>query len=523
MRITENLINAGFLQRTARTLFNMTQAQAQISSGKKISRPSDDPRVLSQSLELRSDLRRIEDFKENVSSATAFMSLTESSLQEISDLLSRAKEILVEAANAPSEGIAEDAHSQELLAMLDSVLLIANRDVAGRYLFSGQQTNRPAYAQLGGQYVYQGDTADLVEQLGNGLRVAMNLTGPDAFQTVPSRIVGDSDLDAALSEITKLAELKQGSGVPAGPIRLTDSNGVTVDVDLAGAETIADVVRGINDAGTALVAQIAADGKHLEITDTAGGSGTKIEDINGGSLAQGLGIATETDTGLITSVDLDPVANEDTALALLLGGSGVPAGVWTLRNQGEQDTWEGRIDTSDANTVGDLLRLIRDAEDADGRNLGLRGAIEDGKLVIKSIRPHTQVAIADATGGGGAGALGLAGVGEATDIFAILEKAAGAVQEGDHEGIDSMIRLFTEAIDSTASMRGSYGSRARQVLQIGENLEDQKLDLTIRLSDVEDADLAEAVVELTKNEAIYNASLSTGTRLLQNNLFNFIR
>jgi flagellin-like hook-associated protein FlgL len=49
------------------------------------------------------------------------------------------------------------------------------------------------------------------------------------------------------------------------------------------------------------------------------------------------------------------------------------------------------------------------------------------------------------------------------------------------------------------------------------------VDLTIRLSDIEDIDLAQAALELTQAQTVYNASLSVGTRLLELNLFNFIR
>jgi len=173
--------------------------------------------------------------------------------------------------------------------------------------------------------------------------------------------------------------------------------------------------------------------------------------------------------------------------------------------------------------VGELIDLIGAAETPEGTNLGIRGSLEDGRLVLRSIRPHTAISVSDDVAGSSASALGVAGVGEAKDVFRLLEEAAQAVDAHDHDGIDSMIRAFTEAIERTAGVRGSYGARARQVLAVGQNLEDQNLDLTIRLSDVEDADLAKAVIDLAKSEAIYNASLATGTRMLNLSIFNYIR
>ena len=90
MRVTENLIMQNFLQRTASTLSTMARAQEQISSGKKLLRPSDDPRALAKSLSVRSDLRRVATYADNASAASAFMSLTESSRKGVSDLVYRA-------------------------------------------------------------------------------------------------------------------------------------------------------------------------------------------------------------------------------------------------------------------------------------------------------------------------------------------------------------------------------------------------------------------------------------------------
>ena len=47
--------------------------------------------------------------------------------------------------------------------------------------------------------------------------------------------------------------------------------------------------------------------------------------------------------------------------------------------------------------------------------------------------------------------------------------------------------------------------------------------MTVRLSDVEDADFVEAAIELAKAETIYSATLASGARMFDLNLVNFIR
>ncbi|GJM44467.1 MAG: hypothetical protein DHS20C21_13090 [Gemmatimonadota bacterium] len=523
MRITENMIAMNFLRRSGSALSTMANAQEQLASGRRLLRPSDDPSGLAKSLALNSDLRRVTAHVDNASSATAFMSSTESSLQEISDLISRAKELMVAGQNATSDGEGADAQATELRSLIDSLMLVANREVGGRALFGGRETQGKAYQQIGGNIVYRGDHQDILEEIGNGLRVGVNMPGPKAFQTVPSKVRGNVDLDPLISTTTPLNDLFDGRGAMPATIQVTDGNGITSEVQLGGAENIGQVLDAINNSGTAIVATISADGKSVELTDTSGGGSFSVQDIQGGSLARTLGIASTSDTGTIRGFDLDPVVNENTPMALLLNGAGIPGGLWTLRNDKADGALTAQIDPSQANTVGDLLRMINGAKTPNGEPLGLRASIEGRSLTIQSVHRQSTVTIEDAAPGGSASQLGVAGIGEALDVFTLLERAALAVEQRDTDAIDAAIRDATQAVEQTAGIRGTYGARARQVLSMSENLRDQQVDLTIRLSDVEDADLANAAVQLAKAETIYNASLATGTKMLELSLFNYIR
>ena len=521
MRVTEHLMVTNFLARSSGALSRLARVQEQIASGRKNLRPSDDPRALAKTLALKNDLRRIAAYADNVSSAAATMSLTESSLQEVSDLVSRARELLVEGANGTNDQEAANAQALELRSLVDALLLVANRDIGGRYVFAGQETSTAPYTKIGGRVVYGGDDRAIYEEIGPGLRVAVNLTGLDAFQTVPSKMYGSVDLDPAASTITRLSDLHGGTGVTTGHIRITDSNGVQAELDLLGATNLGEVINAINNAGTAIVASLTPDGKAVELTDTGGGLSLQVEDLHGGTLAQGLGLAT-TGNGMITGTDLDPALTRDTPMALLRGGQGIGPGTWTLRNFGPSGQRESLIDPAQANTVGDLLDLISNATDGNGDSLGLFADIEGASITIESTRLHTTLSISDASGTS-ARDLGLAGVGESRDLFAVFERAAQAVESRDNDSIQRLLRDVTAAVDHTSGMRGTYGARARSVFAIGDNLANDRVDLSIRLSDVQDIDLAEAALELTQAQTVYNASLSVGTRLLELNLFNFIR
>jgi len=520
--VTENLLLRNFLARTAGSLSRVSEWQARISSGTKLLRPSDDPRILAKSLAMRADIRQAHAYQDNASAATTHMSLTEAALEETSNLLSRAKELLVQGMSDTAEAGDTSALAEELRAIVDELLLVANRDVAGRRLFGGTETRSAPYAAMKGRVLYGGNDGDILEELGPGLRVAINLTGPDAFQTVPSRIAGTVDLDPTVSWITPLADLLGGAGVSGGQIRLTDSNGVSADVDLMGATNLGQVVQAINNAGTAIVAVVSPGGSTVELADTGGGAGFRVEDLYGGTLAQGLGLAGDATGSVRRGVDLDPAVTEQTPVAVLLGGAGIGPGTWTIRNDSAGVARQAVIDPSQANTVGELLDLIEGATTSDGVPLGIRARVSGASLVLESTRLHTQLSVMDATGTSAA-ALGVQAVGEAWDVFGLLEDAAGAIDARDHDAMESLLDALTAAVENTAGVRGTYGARARQVLGVAASLDDQSVDLTIRLSDLEDVDLAQAALELTRAETVYNASLAVGTRLFERNLFDYFR
>ena len=89
-----------------------------------------------------------------------------------------------------------------------------------------------------------------------------------------------------------LSELNGGAGFSPGEIRITDGTGATATIDLSTARTIDDVIQAINHAGTISVTA-PADGDHLELIDTSGGTtrALKVQEVGGGTTAASLGLA----------------------------------------------------------------------------------------------------------------------------------------------------------------------------------------------------------------------------------------
>ena len=119
---------------------NMSKLQEQISTGKKINRPSDDPAGARKILSLRSEDLRLDQYASNIKTATQSLDFNASVLQSTSDILQRITELTMQGV-----GDATDQHGKKIIAneinqLLETVLQSGNAKRLGRYTFGGTET-----------------------------------------------------------------------------------------------------------------------------------------------------------------------------------------------------------------------------------------------------------------------------------------------------------------------------------------------------------------------------------------------
>ena len=112
-------ITALGMQRSS--LFNMqtnmasvSRLQAQLSSGKKVTKPSDDPASAAQMLSLRADQGRSDQYARNASDAPSWLNAADTTLQTASSTLRRARDLVVQGGNTATSQIAKDALATEI-------------------------------------------------------------------------------------------------------------------------------------------------------------------------------------------------------------------------------------------------------------------------------------------------------------------------------------------------------------------------------------------------------------------------
>lgn len=170
------------MQRLQSTL---SRTQQQISSGRRIVSPSDDPVGAAHVLELTRGLEETGQYQRNGEIARNRLSLEEESLVGVGNILQRARELALQANNASQSDETRGFMAVELREMQEQLVQIANsQDAAGQYLFAGYQSRTEPFVRNAAGFQYLGDQGQRLVQIGEGRQVADGDPGSEVFQMI---------------------------------------------------------------------------------------------------------------------------------------------------------------------------------------------------------------------------------------------------------------------------------------------------------------------------------------------------
>lgn len=121
----------------------MGKYQDQLSTGKKITKPSDDPVVAMKGMFYRSGLTEVEQYKRNLSELYLWMENSEAGIDQANSGLQRVRELAVQGANGTLSDSDRDAIAREIEEIKKDMVNTANTKVAGRYIYHGTDVDKP--------------------------------------------------------------------------------------------------------------------------------------------------------------------------------------------------------------------------------------------------------------------------------------------------------------------------------------------------------------------------------------------
>ncbi|ACJ75021.1 flagellar hook-associated protein 3 [Thermosipho africanus TCF52B] len=141
MRITNGMINERTLFNIQHSLYRISKLHDKLSSGKEVSYPSDDAVVATRASNISSRMRELKQFKRNVEHTQNFVNIYDSTIQELTNVYHRIKELIVRGANGTNDAAEREAIASELEKLKEHLEDIANTQLGGEYIFGGARSD----------------------------------------------------------------------------------------------------------------------------------------------------------------------------------------------------------------------------------------------------------------------------------------------------------------------------------------------------------------------------------------------
>lgn len=212
MRITNNTMNNAFINNLNKNLQNMQKAQEQLTSGKKVSKPSDDPLLVGKILSMKDNIKQNEQYNSNISQSKGWVQTQDTALADVTKTMNRIRDLIVYGANGSLADTDRDAIQEEVKMKVGEIRDILNTNFDGRYIFAGHKTGEAPFTITDGKdgmLTYNGNGGNIEREISQGVTIELMTDG--------SEIVGeDNDLGIFLNEIIDAMESRPAD--PADPL-----------------------------------------------------------------------------------------------------------------------------------------------------------------------------------------------------------------------------------------------------------------------------------------------------------------
>ncbi|QEW32723.1 flagellar hook-associated protein FlgL [Erwinia billingiae] len=175
----------------------------QLSSGKRVVNPSDDPVAAAQAVVLGQAQAQTSQYSTARGFATNNISQEETNLQQVTSVIQQAQTVVVAAANGTLSDDDRASYAQQLTGIRDQLLNLANTtDGNGRYMFAGYQTDKAPFTQdANGDVTYVGGNTPISQKVDSNRTMVTNHTGSQVFTSLTSNPTAEPDGSASESNI----------------------------------------------------------------------------------------------------------------------------------------------------------------------------------------------------------------------------------------------------------------------------------------------------------------------------------
>jgi flagellar hook-associated protein 3 FlgL len=180
MRISNSLLQSRVLRDLQKNSSAMADAGAQVSSGKRFETMSEDPLGGTQVLAADRGLRAIEQYRRNSTAARTRTDAEESVLTQMTDLITRAKQLALQEGSAGGNGTTRAAAKSEVDGIMSQVIALGNTQVGTEFLFGGNLSTTKPFDAAG---LYYGDNGTRQAEIGQNQLLTTNHNGQELLMS----------------------------------------------------------------------------------------------------------------------------------------------------------------------------------------------------------------------------------------------------------------------------------------------------------------------------------------------------
>jgi flagellar hook-associated protein 3 FlgL len=202
------MMTAGSIAGIQGNLARMAATQEQMSTGKLLNRPSDNPTDTTAAMRLRDTMAANAQYARNATDGLGWLSQIDSTLGSVTTQVQRAYTLALQGANSGTLGAAAlDSLADEVDGIRSSLLADANATYLDRPVFGGVTSGASAYDASG---AYVGTTGNVTRRIADGVTVDVNVDGPRVFGDGPTSVF------AELSALSTALRSGDDAGISAG-------------------------------------------------------------------------------------------------------------------------------------------------------------------------------------------------------------------------------------------------------------------------------------------------------------------
>lgn len=179
MRVADKMnyeqVNSGLQKNRA----ELSQLQNQAATQKRINKPSDDPLAATRTLAAKTDISSNQQYLKNVAQAKAFLDFTDQALGELTEVMTRAKELAIsQSSDSSANETTRRVVATEIQQLRGQAIQVGNRKMGDRFLFGGYQTTNPPFTPQGD---YHGDDGEMKITVDKEAQLSANMPGSKVF------------------------------------------------------------------------------------------------------------------------------------------------------------------------------------------------------------------------------------------------------------------------------------------------------------------------------------------------------